>query len=118
MLQIHTFRVFCRLSSDVEEERNSLTKIVNEINSYMEKENIQLKVVKLETDSSPGVGAYPQDVVNKDIYDDYDIFVDIMWTRFGTPTKSVGSGTAEESCPHTPPFIISHKFKYHLQHNK
>mgnify|MGYP001230997663 CR=1 FL=1 len=94
--QITLLRVFVASPEDVKEERESITKIINEMNKTWEKENIQVKVVKWETDTAPGVGEDPQDVVNNGIGDDYDIFVGIMWTRFGTPTNRAGSGTAEE----------------------
>jgi len=49
-----------------------------------------------ETHAYPGVGSYPQDVINEQIGDDYDIFIGIMWERFGTPTRRAQSGTEEE----------------------
>jgi hypothetical protein len=35
-------------------------------------------------------------VINKQLKDDYDIFVGIMWSRFGSPTNRETSGTKEE----------------------
>jgi hypothetical protein len=43
----------------------------------------------------PGLGSDAQDVVNQQL-PDYDIFIGIMWKRFGTPTSRAGSGTEEE----------------------
>jgi hypothetical protein len=51
--------------------------------------------VRWETHSWPAVGADAQDVINREI-DPYDIFIGIMWSRFGTPTKRADSGTSEE----------------------
>ena len=56
----------------------------------------RLHLITWEEDTRPGVGEDAQDVVNKQIGDDYDLFVGIMWTRFGTPTGRAGSGTEEE----------------------
>ena len=42
------------------------------------------------------MGEDAQAVINEQIGDDYDIFIGIMWARFGTPTGRAGSGTAEE----------------------
>ncbi len=53
-------------------------------------------MVRWETHTSPGVGADAQDVINQQLTDEYDIFIGIMWSRFGTPTGRAGSGTAEE----------------------
>src|SRR5690606_21572047 len=37
-----------------------------------------------------------QDVINKTVKDDYNIFIGIFWQRFGTPTNRAESGTKEE----------------------
>ena len=37
----------------------------------------------------------PQGIINKQI-GEYDIFIGMMWKRFGTPTGKAGSGTEEE----------------------
>ncbi|MDY9924334.1 DUF4062 domain-containing protein [Methanobacterium sp.] len=93
--KVTLLRIFVSSPGDVQEEREAITRIVNEFNAIWEKDDIQLRVVKLETDVTPGVAEYPQEVVNKDI-GEYDIFVGIMWKRFGTETKNAGSGTEEE----------------------
>lgn len=50
----------------------------------------------METHAYPGIGIDAQDVINQTIPDDYDIFIGIMWCRYGTATKRAGSGTVEE----------------------
>ena len=55
---------------------------------------IRLELVRWETHASPAAGR-PQGVINNQI-GEYDIFVGIMWRRFGTPTGEAGSGTEEE----------------------
>lgn len=94
--QVTLLRVFVASPGDVKEERESITKVVNELNNIFDKDNIFLKVVKWETDVSPGAGEESQAVIDKQIGDNYDIFVGIMWTRFGTPTRHAGSGTVHE----------------------
>lgn len=44
---------------------------------------------------APQIGPGPQNVINKQM-GEYDIFVGIMWSRFGTPTDVASSGTEEE----------------------
>jgi len=51
--------------------------------------------VRYETHSYPDIGA-PQEVINREIPVDYDIFIGIMWKRVGTPTATAPSGTIEE----------------------
>jgi hypothetical protein len=48
---------------------------------------------------SPGFGSDAQDVINKQMLNQIgvpDIFIGVMWTRFGTPTHRAESGTQEE----------------------
>ena len=51
--------------------------------------------MRYETHSYPDIGA-PQEVINREIPADYDIFIGIMWKRVGTPTATAPSGTIEE----------------------
>ena len=44
---------------------------------------------------APQIGPGPQQVINDQI-GEYDLFVGIMWNRFGTPTDVAASGTEEE----------------------
>ncbi|MCA9046404.1 MAG: hypothetical protein KDA69_18910 [Planctomycetaceae bacterium] len=58
--------------------------------------NVRLELVRWETHAFPGMGSDAQDVINEQIPEDYDIFIGIMWCRYGTPTGRAGSGTIEE----------------------
>jgi len=55
---------------------------------------IVLEVVDWKTHVVPDMGR-PQEVINQQV-GDYDIFVGILWKRFGTPTGKGESGTEEE----------------------
>lgn len=44
----------------------------------------------------PSIGKYPQDVINEQIGNDYDLFIGLMWKKFGTPTEKASSATEEE----------------------
>lgn len=70
--------------------------VVNEVNKTLETlgHDTEIKVLRWERDSFPEAGR-PQGVINRQI-PQYDVFVGIMWTRFGTPTGEAGSGTEEE----------------------
>ena len=54
-----------------------------------------LEAVRWESHCNPGVGSNVQSVINEQI-GPTDIYVGIMWKRFGTPTGRAGSGTEEE----------------------
>jgi hypothetical protein len=80
-------------------ERQALAKVIAELNltlSILAPETaLSQELIRWETHAAPGLGDDAQAVVNDDI-DDYDLFIGIMWRRFGTPTKRAGSGTHEE----------------------
>ena len=73
-----------------------LTKVIPELTKlHGSLEGFNLEPLLWETDSYPGLGVDAQDVVNRQLAD-YDIFVGIMSTRFGSPTRRGDSGTEEE----------------------
>jgi hypothetical protein len=72
-------------------------KVIDELNiTFGNHNNIKLELVAWETHTYPSVGIDAQSVINKQIGDNYDIFLGIMWNRFGTPTTRADSGTEEE----------------------
>ncbi|MFY4729846.1 DUF4062 domain-containing protein [Nitrospira sp. BLG_2] len=89
------FRVFIASPGDVATERNAVGKAVKEVNeTHGEPLGYRLRLVRWETDAIPGAGR-PQQVIN-DQLDKYELFIGVMWRRFGTPTGVAGSGTEEE----------------------
>ncbi|ODS33582.1 MAG: hypothetical protein SCARUB_01316 [Candidatus Scalindua rubra] len=90
-------QVFVASPDDVAEERSVLEEIIRELNiTWADTLGIRLDLVRWETHASPGFGDDAQDFINTQIPVSYDIFIGIMWTRFGTPTNRAGSGTVEE----------------------
>lgn len=82
--------------NDVKDERNALERVIQELNNtWANTLNIRLELVRWETFGYPGVSVDAQAVLNEEL-PEYDIFIGILWTRFGTPTKRAGSGTGEE----------------------
>lgn len=89
--------VFVASPSDVHDERKALDSIVQELNKTWSKSlNLRLDLLKWETDTHPSFGEYSQGVINKQIADEYDIFIAIFWSKIGTPTPNADSGTLEE----------------------
>lgn len=90
-------RVFLASPSDVIEEREVLDDIIKELNDvWSEHLGIRLHLVKWETQCHPDAGTDSQAVINAQIGDDYQVFIGILWLKFGTPTPRAGSGTVEE----------------------
>ena len=89
--------VFVASPSDVGDERARLEEVIIELNhSWSRNLGIRLDLIRWETHAYPGFGADPQDVINRQIPSDYDIFIGMMWHRYGTATGRAESGTEEE----------------------
>jgi hypothetical protein len=90
-------RVLVASPSDVADERMALESVVDEVNRNLGQAlDLRLELIKWETDVTPGIGSDPQDVINKQLRDNYDIFLGILWGRAGTETPRAVSGTIEE----------------------
>lgn len=68
---------------------------MDELNVINESLNIMLNFKNWRSHTHPDVGSYAQSVITEQI-GDYDIFIGILWTRFGTSTPKTESGTEEE----------------------
>jgi len=91
------YKVFLASPDDTDAERKITETIITELNETIgSRGNFIIELLKWENSTYPAFGEHGQDVINKQIGNDYDIFVGIMWKRFGTPTKRAGSGTEEE----------------------
>lgn len=79
------------------EDRKKVFEIVNYLNlDRGQRDDFVAEVVTWETHTFPAVGDYAQSVINDQFPKDIDIFIGMMGTHFGTPTKNWGSGTEEE----------------------
>ena len=87
-------RVFFASPNDLNPERLRFREIVDEINE------IKARSVKLYLeptgweDTLPGKGR-PQELINEDVTSS-DLFVLLLWKRWGTPSGEYSSGTEEE----------------------
>lgn len=90
-------KIFLASPQDVADERGIAEEVINEFNlTSGQHMNIRLELVRWETHTNPGLGKDGQDVINNQLSEDYDIFLGIMWKKFGSPTKRYDSGTQEE----------------------
>ncbi|MGA1840963.1 MAG: DUF4062 domain-containing protein [bacterium] len=87
-------RLFLSSPGDVNQEREKVNVVVSEINRIFDYLDVCIEVIDWKTHIAPDMGQ-PQEVINRQI-GDYDLFVGIMWKRFGRPTGTAESGTEEE----------------------
>jgi hypothetical protein len=96
MADLTRIRIFVSSPGDVEAERAIVKSVAQNINSHMAiQKGFLLDVIEWEERVVPWLGSRPQEVINPQI-GDFDLFIGIMWGRFGTPTERFGSGTEEE----------------------
>lgn len=90
-------RCFIASPGDTAEERNACERVFNDINTGIGTAyGFILQSLRWENDVHPGLGNGGQDVINSQIRDKYDLFIGIMYTKFGTQTEHAESGTEEE----------------------
>ena len=94
---LHQLTIFVSGPSPVEAEKAALRAVVEEINRRSEKTHaITLRVFGWPNDIRPGVNTDPQSEVGHQVGSDFDIYVGVLGSRFGTPTVRGGSGTEQE----------------------
>jgi len=93
---IKNVRIFIASPRDVHEERKRVKRVISELDRGFAPENgLRLELIQWQTHAWPGAGEDAQDVINGEIPMP-EIFIGILWKRFGLPTRRADSGTAEE----------------------
>lgn len=99
MEQSLVIKVFLASPGDVSEERKFVSETILKINSNEGRifsPRFYLDLYCWEKDLIPGWQS-PQENINLQLKpDEADIFIGILWSRFGTPTTNSESGTEEE----------------------
>jgi len=102
--RVRIVRVFLASPGDVSLERDRVESVINEINRSTAKEHyVRLECIRWESHVAPLMGRPQQVVLDQIELDAADVFIGILWHRFGTPTGGTGndgreylSGTEEE----------------------
>jgi len=96
-MNVKIYKCFIASPSDTKKEREICEKVFTEINRNLGNiYNFRIESLRWENDVRPSFGTEGQDVINKQIGNDYELFIGIMYKMFGTPTFNAGSGTEEE----------------------
>lgn len=95
---VKKYKIFLASPSDLLDERECINDVIAELNiTYGTSNGIILELIKWESHSAPGITPINvQDVITKDVGNNYDLFIGLLWMKFGTPTSNASSGTEEE----------------------
>jgi len=90
-------KAFLASPSDVNAERDIVAKVLTELNrEWSEALSLHVELVRWETHAFPAFGLGPQNVISKETEGKYEIFIGLLWSKFGTATSTESSGTLEE----------------------
>lgn len=92
------YKIFIGSPSDVQEEREIIEDIIDEMNDLYEHLDVpKLKLINIKTDVRSKIGNFEgQSVIDKQIDGKYNVFIGILWKKFGTKTENYDSGTEQE----------------------
>lgn len=91
---LQVIRVFLASPGDLSEERNLFPSIIGQFNEFKaDAMDVELRAFGWE-DTLPGWGR-PQALINDEVRSS-DIFIMLLWKRWGTPSGEFSSGTEEE----------------------
>jgi Domain of unknown function (DUF4062) len=89
-------KIFVSSPNDVANEKSAVVEAVEETNrTWSDFLGVRMEAITCESHCRPGIGDDAQQVINGQL-PDYDIYLGILWQRFGTSTSRFGSGTEEE----------------------
>ncbi len=97
-MNVRIFKCLIGSPGDTTKERQYCKEVFCEINKTIgEKFKFRVESLMWEDDSRPSFGDDSQEVINRQLLlKEYNIFIGILWARFGTPTLRAESGTIEE----------------------
>ena len=97
MESVRVIKVFLASPMDLVDERAAFRRVVDRISEHVGRRvGVCYDVVCWERDVRPDCADDAQDVVNRQVPLDYDVFVGLFGGRLGTPTHRSASGTLEE----------------------
>ncbi len=95
--QAVVIEIFLSSPADVNPEREFVVQYANEWNRLRSRSTgCFLSVLTWENLVAPALSGRAQDAVIDQVGNDYDVYLGMMWTKFGTPTGIADSGTEEE----------------------
>lgn len=93
---VTTLTIFVSSPGEMKAEREAVVRAVESVNIQLKSSKaIRFEVWDWEKDAIPGVADSAQDVIDQQL-PEHDIYLGLMWKRFGSATKMWGSGTEHE----------------------
>jgi hypothetical protein len=95
--EIKQISVLCSCPSEMNDEKIALKEAARDLTIKLGNLlGYTINIIDWKEVGRPNAGPEPQRHLNRTIGDEYDIYVGILGSRFGTPTANFGSGTEEE----------------------
>lgn len=94
--QLTRLTIFISGTAETDAEKGALAPIIDYVSSALEKTHKITLRTMMWPDFRPGVDSDPQAVINEQVGSEFDVYIGILGTRFGSPTPRAGSGTEEE----------------------
>jgi HEAT repeat protein len=91
---VSVLKVFLASPGDVRPEREAAEDLINQLNKSLGSNLGWLIRLTRWEDTSPGYGR-PQEIINTGV-DECDLFIGLLWERWGQPTGTYSSGFEEE----------------------
>jgi hypothetical protein len=93
-----SYKVIIASPSDVENERNIVSDVIDEVNTIFKNEPVSLQLFRWETDVSPSFHPKgPQALIDKELdISNSDILIGVFYMRFGKQSSNYESGTVHE----------------------
>lgn len=89
--------IFISGTSETDADRTALKGILQNLSQIIElTQNTSIRVVTWPDDFNPGVNEDPQMEIKRQLKNEYDIYLGLLGSRFGSPTPRAESGTVEE----------------------
>src|SRR5437016_5643527 len=93
--QFKNIRIFVASPSDVINERNRLPRVLEDVGPLAEYTRVRLDLLDWRT-LIPNLGRPEQVILDQLMPTTWDVFVGILWHRFGTPTNAQDPGSQKE----------------------
>jgi len=96
-MNVKIYKCFIASPGDTSLERDICDEVFKELNETLGQQlEFRIESKRWEKDARPSFAEDGQAVINEQLLDNYQLFIGIMWNKFGSPTKRAQSGTEEE----------------------